>query len=154
MATGCPAPGIDVHRWQVVQDSAGVSYRLPPSFAERPPGDHLFREFTWAGALGGRAMIGFSPSREYYTSLLRVPSPNMHEMTVCLESVNGRDVLFQSWRTEGGSFRQGRRYDQFEMLALVPVRPMLTLFVTGGSEDPGFQEVLLTIARTVEVTDP
>jgi hypothetical protein len=152
--SACPAPDVDTDGWQMLLDSAGVSYRLPPGFAQRPSGDLDFREFTWAAYPGGHASIGFSPSREHYATLLRVPAPPMREMTECQESVNGRDVFFQSWRTVGGSFRQGRRYDNLEMLALVPVQPMLTLFVTGGSEDPGFQAVLLTIARTVEVAGP
>jgi hypothetical protein len=152
--SACPAPDVDTDGWEVVSDSAGVSYRLPPSYTARPPGDSPFREFTWAGDLRGHASIGFSPSREHYASMLRVPAPPMREMTECQESVNGRDVVLQSWRMEGGSFRQGRRYDNFEILALVPVQPMLTLFVTGGSEDPAFQAVLLTIARTVEVGRP
>jgi hypothetical protein len=150
-ADACPAPAVRTAGWEIVADSAGVTYRLPPGFNERPPGDLPFRDFTYSDELRGRVSIGFSPSREHYGSFLRVPSPSMHEMSQCLESINGRDVLLQSWRTEGGSFRQGRRYDLFEMLALVPVQPMLTLFVTGQSEDPAFQQVLLAIARTVEV---
>jgi len=152
--SACPAPDVDTDAWEVLTDSAGVSYRLPPGFTQRPPGNVYFREFTWADDPRGHASIGFSPSREHYATMLRVPSPPMREMTECQESVNGRDVFFQSWRMEGGSFRQGRRYDSFEVLALVPVQPMLTLFVTGGSEDPDFQAVLLMIARTVEVGGP
>lgn len=152
--SACPAPDVDTDGWQILRDSAGVSYRLPPGFTQRPPGDLYFREFSWSDDLEGHASIGFSPSREYYSTMLRVPDPHMREMTECQEPVHGRDVLFQSWRTEGGIFRQGRRYDNFEVLALVPVRPTLTLFVTGGSGDPRFQAVLLTIARTVEVVGP
>jgi len=150
----CPAPEVDTTGWEVVTDSAGVSYRLPPGFRQRPPGDQYFKEFTWVGDLRGHASIGFSPSREYYASMLRVPAPPMREMTECQEPVNGRDVFFQAWRMEGGIFSGGRRYDNFEILALVPVQPMLTLFVTGGSGDPAFQAVLLAIARTVEVGRP
>ncbi len=152
--SACPAPDVDTDGWRALSDSAGVSYRLPPGFTQRPPGDLYYREFTWSGDFSGHASIGFSPSREHYATLLRVPAPPMREMTECQEAVNGRDVFFQSWRTVGGIFRGGRRYDNFEMLALVPVRPALTLFVTGGSGDPRFQAVLLTIARTVEVTGP
>ena len=150
----CPAPDVDTNGWQVLTDSTGVRYRLPPGFTAQPPGDPPFREFSWAGEPPGHATIGFSPSREHYASMLRVPAPQMRDMTECQESVNGRDVFFQSWRMEGGSFRQGRRRDNFEILALIPVQPMLTLFVTGGSEDPDFQAILLTIARTVEVAGP
>jgi len=148
----CPAPDVDTRGWQLVSDSAGVQYRLPPGFTEGPRDDPPYRWLTWAGEPGGRVTIGFSPSREHYATMLRVPSPQMHEMTECQESVNGRDVFFQAWRMEGGSFRQGRRYDTFEILALVPVQPMLTLFITGGSEDPAFQELMLALARTVEVS--
>jgi hypothetical protein len=148
----CPTPDVDTRGWQLVTDSAGVRYRLPPGFTEGPRGDPPYRRFTWAGEPSGQVTIGFSPSREHYASMLRVPAPPMKEMTECQEAVHGRDVFFQAWRMEGGSFRNGRRYDNFEIHALVPVQPMLTLFVTGGSEDPAFQAVMLAIARTVEVS--
>lgn len=152
--SACPAPGVDTEGWESLRDSAGVSYRLPRGYTQRPPGDLYYREFTWSGDPAGHASIGFSPSHEHYATLLRIPGPPMREMTECQESVNGREVFFQSWRTVGGIFSGGRRYDNFEMLALVPVRPTLTLFVTGGSGDPRFQAILLTIARTVEVAEP
>jgi hypothetical protein len=150
--SACPAPDVDTRAWQLVTDSAGVRYRLPPGFTEGPRDDPPYRRFTWDGDPPGHLTVGFSPSREHYATMLRIPSPGMREMTECQEAVNGRDVFFQAWRTEGGTFRQGRRYDNFEILALVPVQPMLTLFVTGGSEDPAFQSVMLAIARTVEVS--
>ena len=149
--SACPAPSVDTRGWQLVTSGMGVRYRLPPGFTEAPLGDPPYRRFTWADPPSGHLTVGFSPSQEHYATMLRVPSPNMHEMTECLEPVHGRDVFFQAWRTEGGSFRNGRRYDNLEILALVPVRPLLTLFVTGGSEDPAFQELMLAIARTVEV---
>lgn len=150
-AAACPAPQLDTRGWVAVSDSAGVRYRLPAGFAQRQPGDLPYRQWTFSGELSGRVSIGFSPSREHYTTLRRVPSPPMREMNECVEDVDGRQILVQAWRTEGGRFTGGQRLDLYEMLALVPVEPMLTLFVTGGGAGPAFQRVLLAIARTVRV---
>ena len=149
----CPAPSVDASSWAAHTDSAGVSYRLPPALLERPAGDLPYRQWTSSDAVG-RLSIGFSPSREHWITLRRAPSPGMHEMSECIEERSGRQLLIQAWRTEGGVFRQGRRFDLYEMLALVSVEPMLTLFVTGGASDPRFQELLLAIARTVTIAAP
>jgi hypothetical protein len=146
----CPAPDIGTEGWGIVQDSAGVTYRLPPAFTERP-GLEPYRHWSHAVDPSGSLTIGFSPSREHWSTLRRVPSPSMQEMTECVEGEEGDQILIQSWRTQGGIFRDGRRADLFEMLALVPVEPMVTLFVTGGGSDPAFQATLLAIARTVRV---
>jgi hypothetical protein len=149
----CPAPSLSTSDWVSRADSAGVAYRLPPGFAERPEVDLSYREWS-SSEHSGRLSIGFSPSREHWITLRRAPSPGMHEMSECVEEGRDRQILIQSWRTEGGSFRDGRRSDLYEMLALVPVEPMLTLFITGGSPDPRFQEILLAVARTVTIGTP
>lgn len=151
----CPAPDVrPSDGWRIVRDSAEVTYRLPAGFVERQGPDLPYREWRSEGDLPGSVRIGFSPSREHFTTLRRVPSPGMREMSECVETVQGREVLVQAWRTEGGSFRGGRRYDLYEIFALVSVEPTRTLFVTGGGADRRFQGVLLTIARTVEVREP
>ena len=149
----CPAPGLSTSGWVSHIDSAGVSYRLPPDLVERPPGDLPYHQWT-SSELSGGISIGFSPSREHWITLRRAPSPGMHEMSECVEERSDRQILIQAWRTEGGSFQNGRRSDLYEMLALVSVEPMLTLFITGGSADPRFQELLLGVARTVRVETP
>lgn len=150
----CPAPRVEVSGWALVRDSAGVAYRLPPGWVQREPGDLPYRQWTSAEDPSGRVSIGFSPSREHWISLRRAPSPGMHEMTECIDTLGDRQILLQAWRTEDGIFRDGRRSDLYEMLALVSVEPMLTLFVTGGGSDPRFQALLLAIARMVEITSP
>lgn len=137
-----------------MQDSAGVTYHIPQHFVERAAEDLAYRQFETAREPAGRILVGFSPSQEYYTTLRRTPSPGMHEMSECVEDVNGRLILLQAWRMEGGLFRDGRRQDLYETLALIPVQPTLTLFVSGGGTAPGFQEVLLAIARTVDAGSP
>lgn len=150
----CRTPSLDTSGWRLEHDSLGVTYRIPERFSPRPPGDLPYRAFRAADPPAGRIAVGFAPSREHYTTLLRIPSPGMHEMTECMAQSNGRQVLLQAWRTEGGIFRDGRRYDLFEVLALVPVEPTRTLFVTGGGGEPAFQEVLLAVARSVDVEAP
>lgn len=149
----CPAPRPSTAGWTSHADSAGVAYRLPPDLVPRPPGDLPYRQWTSSDSFG-RLSIGFSPSREYWITLRRAPSPGMHEMSECVEEGSDRQILIQSWRTEGGVFRDGQRSALYEMLALVPVEPMRTLFITGGSSDPRFQEILLAVARTVSITAP
>lgn len=147
----CHTPSLDIGDWRLERDSLGVTYRVPDVARARPPGDLPYREFRVPGEPSGRIAVGFAPSREYYTTLRRVPSPGMHEMSECVADVNGRQILLQAWRTEGGIFRNRRRFDLFEMLALIPVEPTRTLFVTGGGDAPAFQAVLLAVARSVDV---
>ena len=149
----CPAPSLATTGWVSHTDSAGVAYRLPSDLVERPAGDLPYRQWT-SRELTGSVSIGFSPSREHWISLRRAPSPGMHEMNECIDDGRDRQILIQSWRKQGGSFRDGRRSDLYEMLALVAVEPMLTLFITGGSADRSFQKILLAIARTVTVEAP
>jgi hypothetical protein len=148
-AAACPARAIDTRDWLTVADSTGVAFRLPPSFVERALPGEPYRRWTSTIDPSGGITIGLSPSREHFTTLRRVPSPNMHEMTECVEEGSSGQILLQAWRTEGGIFRDGRRADLYEMLVLVPLEPMRTLFVTGGGSDPQFQAMLLQIARTV-----
>lgn len=149
-AAACAAPGFDTGSWTQQRDSAGVTYRVPEGFTDRSV-DLPYRELRYDGEFSGRLMIGFSPSSEHYTTLRRIPSPSMREMNECVADVNGRRVLLQAWRTEGGRFRAGERFDLFEVLALVPVEPTLTLYVTGGGATPRFQELVLAVARSVDL---
>jgi hypothetical protein len=151
-AAACPGQPIDMRDWQTVPDSSGVTFRLPPSFVEQPLPGEPYRRWTSADDLSGGITIGLSPSREHFTTLRRVPSPGMHEMTECVEETQAGQILLQAWRTEGGIFRDGRRADLFEVLVLVPLQPMRTLYVTGGGSDPRFQALLLQVARTVTIT--
>lgn len=149
----CPARRLDVTSWRVVDAAPGVTYRLPTGFVERSRDDLSYREFQIDQTLSGRVAIGFSPSRDYFTTLRRVPSPGMLEMSECVEGPDGRQVLLQAWRTDGGIFRDGERYPLYEVMVLIQVEPTRTLFVTGGGSTPEFQAVLLAIARSVEI-DP
>lgn len=153
----CSVPDLDTRGWRTERDSIGgttVTYRIPEGFDERVYENLSYRQFQVDSEPSGRVAVGFSPSREHYTTLRRAPSPPMHEMSECVADVNGRQVIFQAWRTEGGRFRNGQRYDLFETLALVPVEPRRTLYVSGGGSGPAFQEIALAIARTVDVEAP
>jgi hypothetical protein len=75
----------------------------------------------------------------------------MIEMSECIDSIPGREILVQTWRMAGGVFRDSQRLDKYDMLALVPVEPGVTLFLTGGGPKRETQILLLAVARTVRV---
>lgn len=150
----CPGPALDVESWDVVSDSAGVTYRLPDGFVEQVDPRLPHRQWSYEGRSSGYVWIGFNSGGEHWITLRRAPSPGMHEMTECIDSVPGRQVLVQAWRTEGGIFRGGRRSDRYDVLALVPIAPDLTVVLTGGGSDRGFQTLLLAMVRTVRVPPP
>ena len=107
----------------------------PPSSARR-----LALVGLLAGCHGGSrtVSIGFIHAAEHWLTLRRAPSPGMHEMSECVDSVGGREILVQTWRTAGGIFRNGRRRDRYDVFALLPVRPGFTVYVTGGGSDRRF----------------
>jgi hypothetical protein len=145
---------MDVKDWALVSDSAGLTYRLPKTFVEQPERELPYRRWNADGSASGYVWIGFNRSREHWITLRRAPSPGMHEMTECIDSVAGREILVQAWRTEGGIFQDGRRRDRYDVLALAPIEPGFTVYLAGGGSDRRFQAVLLAIARTVEVPQP
>ena len=152
-ATACPAPAVDTDAWIRVSDSAGVAYRLPPTFVERPDTTGAYRR--WDGADGRPVVqIGFLRSPEHWLSVRRVPALGMHEMSECIDSIPAREMLVQTWRMAGGAFRGGRRLDTYEVLALIPIEPGLTLLLYGGGPEREAQILLLAAARTVRVTVP
>jgi hypothetical protein len=134
-----------------VSDSAGVTYRIPAAFMGQPSGDLPYRRWTARGELSGYLWTGFIHSPEHWLTLRRVPSPGMYEMSECVDSVAGREVLVQAWRTAGGIFEQGQRRDRYDVFALVPLKPGLTLYLTGGAADRRTQEVVLAVVRTVTI---
>lgn len=149
-ATACPAPALDTRAWRHVADSAGVSYRLPPSLLQRPDTAGPHRE--WDGADAPHLLtVGFIHAREHWITLRRVPSPGMLDMSECIDSIPGREILVQTWRMAGGVFRDLQRLDKYDMFALVPIEPGLTLFLTGGGPERETQILLLAVARTVRV---
>jgi len=60
----------------------------------------------------------------------------------------------QAWRTPGGIFRDGRRWDRYDVFALLPIEPGRTVWVTSGGSDRRFQETALAIVRTVRLPQP
>lgn len=151
--TACPAPVLDTRDWRHVVDSANVSFRLPATLVERA--DTASPHRRWVNADGRQVVtVGFLRVLEHWITLRRAPSPGMHEMSECMDSIPGRQLLVQTWRTAGGVFRHGRRFDNYEMLALVPIEPGLTVFLTGGGAARETQVLLLAIARTVRIGEP
>lgn len=150
----CPAPKIDTRGWQIVNDSTGVRYRLPPEFEERPGRIPLSRRWDLDGDFQQSVDIGIIESPDYWVSLRRPPAPGRHEMSECIDSIPGRQLLVQSWRAEGGVFRRGRRMDEYEVFALVPMTAGRTVFLTGGGFERETQALLLAIVRTIRVPEP
>ncbi len=148
----CPAPALDVSGWAAVSDSSGVTYRLPPGFRRQPDDGLAHHSWQYESASFGDLAIGFIRSREFWLTLRRAPSPGMNEMSECIDSIPGRQILVQAWRTTGGIFRNGRRADRYDVMALVSIDPSITLYLTGGGSDRRFQAMLLAIARTVRLS--
>jgi hypothetical protein len=149
----CPGPVLDTRDWRLVMDSADLSYRLPPALVERA--DTASPHRRWFSADSRQIVtVGFIHELEHWITLRRAPSPGMHEMSECIDSIPGRQLLVQAWRTAGGVFRDRRRFDNYEMLALVPIEPGLTVFLTGGGSARETQVLLLAIARTVRIGEP
>ena len=151
-APACPALTVDVKDRMLVSDSAGLTYRPPKTFIEEPEREELpCRRWNTDDPSPGYLWVGFNRSAQHWITLRRVPSPRMHEMTECIDWVAGREILVQAWRTEGGIFRNRRRWDRYDVFALVPIEPDLTVYLAGGGADRRFQTVVVAIARTVEV---
>ena len=148
----CRVAESETRAWRIVDDPVGVRYRLPTGFVERSWPDQDFREFRVDQELSGRVMVGLSPSPGDYLNLRRVPSPPMRDLAECVDGPPGPEVVLQTWRTDGGRFRDGQRSPLYEALALIPLEPSRTLFVTGGGSTPAFQEIIFAIARSVEIT--
>lgn len=147
----CPAPGLNVSHWNVVSDSAGLTFRIPDTFVEHVDARLPHRTWNSEGTSSGYLFVGFNHSKEFWLTLRRVPSRGMMEMSECVDSIPGRQILVQAWRMVGGIFKGGRRSDRYDMLTLVPIEPSLTVYMAGGGSDPRFQTILLAIARTVRV---
>jgi len=151
----CPAPAVAVADWPLVEDSAGVTFRLPADYVERPPlSGAQYRRWDLGGDVAQSTAIGFIHSYEPMVALRRAPSIGMQEMTECIDSVAGREILVQAWRTVGGTFRNGRRQDKYEAFALIPVQPGLIVFLAGGGYDRRAQLLALATARTFRVFSP
>jgi hypothetical protein len=150
----CPAPALDMSRWQVVSDSAGLTYRMPDTFVEHVDTRLPHRQWNGEGTSSGYLWVGLIRSKEFWLTLRRVPSPGMMEMSECIDSIPGRQILVQAWRAVGGIFQNGRRSDRYDMFTLVPIEPGLTAYLAGGGSDPRFQTILLGIARTARLPTP
>jgi hypothetical protein len=144
----------DVGDWPVVADSGDLRYRVPRGFEERSDTSLPYRRWTVDGRSAGSVAVGLNHSREHWLTLRRAPSPGMREMSECIDSVAGRELLVQAWRTEGGIFRERRRADRYDVFALVPLAPGRTVFLAGGGADRAFQARLLAMVRTVRVGAP
>jgi len=153
-APACPAPAVATDDWIPVTDSMGVSYRLPPGFVPRPHPELPHDRWSYDDGTSGYVWVGVNRSLEHWITLRRAPSPGMYEMSECIDSLAGREILVQAWRTPGGIFRDGRRWDRYDVFALLPIEPGRTVWVTSGGSDRRFQETALAIVRTVRLPQP
>jgi len=146
----CPAPPLSTAGWVSIADSAGVSFRLPAEYRERAT-QAGFREWVLGSDVHQYVIVGYIASSNPPATLGRVVSPGMLEMTQCVDSVGSREALVQSWRTPGGTFRQGRRLDRYDVFAVVPVRPDLRVYLASGGYERRAQDVALAAARTIVI---
>jgi len=127
-----------------------VSFRLPAAYQERAPHSGI-REWDLGGDSQQYVLVGYIASSSPPATLGRVVSPGMLEMTQCVDSAGGREVLVQSWRTPAGTFRQGRRLDRYDVFAVVPVRPDLRFYLASGGYERRTQDIALAAVRTIVV---
>lgn len=146
----CPELRIATTDWVPVADSAGVSFRLPPGFREAARIGEA-RQWELDGDLSPYVIAGFLASSSPPAALGRFVSPGMLEMTQCIDVVGGREVLVQAWRTQGGTFRNGRRLDRYDVFAVVPVRPDLRFYLSSGGHERHTQDLALAVVRTIVV---
>jgi hypothetical protein len=146
----CPPPGVSTAAWVPIFDSDGVSFRLPAAYREAAPADGA-RHWELGGDFSQYITTGFIASSSPPADLGRVVSPGMREMTQCIDSVGGRELLVQAWRTPGGTFRNGRRLDRYDVFAVVPVSPVLRFYLASGGFERRSQEWALAAVRTIIV---
>ncbi len=146
----CPAPRQQTDGWQAVSERAGVSFRIPPAFVERPSDEGAHR-FHLRGDFSEYLLAGFIASSSPAETMGRAPGPGMMEMTQCVDSIGGRQVLVQAWRTRGGTFRDGQRMDRYDVFAVVPVSPVLRFYIASGSHRRETQQLALAAVRTIAV---
>ena len=127
-----------------------MAFRLPAEFTEsqREPGA---RKFLRHGDFQQYVLAGFIESSTPVVAMGRAPHAGMKEMTVCVDSVGGREVLVQAWRTVNGTFREGRRLDRYDVFAVVAIHPELRFYFASGSYDPHTQTVALAAVRTIAI---
>jgi len=146
----CPGPGQQTDGWRVVSESAGVTFRIPPDFVERPSDEGAHR-FHLRGDFSEYLLAGFIASSSPAETMGRAPGPGMMEMTQCADSIGGRQALVQAWRTRGGTFRDGQRMDRYDVFAVVPVSPELRFYIASGSHRRETQQLALAAVRTIVV---
>jgi hypothetical protein len=127
-----------------------VVFRLPPAFVERAR-EAGAREWDLDGDFQQYILAGFIESSSPVVSLGRAPAAGMLEMTQCVDSIGGREVLVQAWRTRGGTFRDGRRLDRYDVFAVVEVHPELRFYLASGSYRRQTQDLALAVVRTIAI---
>lgn len=130
-----------------------MSFRVPPGVTERTrePGP---RSWYLNDDFQQYLLTGFIASSSPVVSLGRAPAPGMMDMTQCVDSVAGREVLVQAWRTRGGTFRNGRRMDRYDVFAVVAVDPQRRFYVASGGYTRQMQDLALAAVRTIVVGAP
>ena len=144
----CPAPRVDTGSWRAVSQGP-VTYRVPDVFA-RSDTDAV--TYHWHGGDTQQYITtGFIESSSPVVALGRTPYPGAHEMTQCVDSVAGREVLVQAWRTSGGVYRNFKRLDRYDVFAVVPLTATRRFYLASGSYLPETQTIALALVRTIVV---
>lgn len=146
----CPAPRQDTGGWRAVSESAGVSFLVPDGFVQQPRDEGDTRWYLH-GDFSEYILAGFIPSSSPPEAMGRVPSVGMMEMTQCVDSIGGRQVLVQAWRTRGGTFRDGQRMDRYDVFAVFAVHSELRFYLASGSHRPETQRAALAVVRTIAI---
>lgn len=148
----CPAPHVDTKPWRTVSQGP-VVYRIPDGFVRS---DTQTATYHWerSGDFQQYVTAGFIESSSPAVTLGRTPSPGVFEMTQCVDSIGGREVLVQSWRTRGGVYRDFKRLDRYDVFAVVPVTAMRKFYIASGSYRPETQTIALALVRSIIVVGP
>lgn len=147
-APACPAPALSGIDWIFVDDSAGFTLALPPSFQERPAGG-LFRHWELAADFQQSMTFGIIRGELGLSGYRRVYQPTlMLDYSECSEAVAGYRISIQAWRTPNGVFRNYRRFDRYDVFAIWEASPGVYVYLTGGTYRRPTQDLMLAAIRS------
>lgn len=127
---------------------------MPPGFRERLTGGptrHFeapsgYRPWMSFGIIHGD--LGLAAYRRLYQPAL------MLDYSECADAVNGSSVSIQAWRTPNGIFRNYQRFDRYDVFAIWQLRPGVYAYLTGGTDNPPSQVLMLAAIRAWHASAP